>query len=339
MGKALTSGAAPGKRTEKSMKVSLHLPIENVIEATDHGEALRIIAHTAEDAGFDACNLTDHPAPTAAWRNQTNMTKTGSGGHDAFDPFTGLAFIAAATSRIRLHTHILVLPYRNPFITAKAGATLDLLSGGRLTLGVASGYLQGEYDAVGVAFEDRGTIMTENLQAWKLAWSGEAVSLTGRTFKADNILPMPLPVQRPHPPIWGGGNGEAAIRRAAQHCDGWSPFFAAPEHAAKTRTEALVTLDDMREKIAVLRAHLERAERAGQPFDICCAPPTKRVEDYTAAEARKIVDIVGQMAGLGISWIVASMPQGSLAQFLEGLHWYAEEVLRHIHPITERTLV
>lgn len=319
------------------MKASLHLPIEIVIDAPSHGETLRTIAQATERLDFDACNLTDHPAPTSAWRNQGETGKTSSGGHDALDPFTGLAFIAAATTRLRLHTHILVLPYRNPFITAKAAATLDMLSDGRLTLGVASGYLKGEYAAVGADFAARGAIMDDALKVWKLAWSGEPVDYEGRGFKGDAIMPRPLPAQKPHPPIWGGGNGAPAVRRAAEQCDGWSPFFAAPEHAAKTSAEALVTIDDLRAKIADVREMRARAGRSGG-FDICVAPPTKRVESCTPAEAQRIIDVVGQMAEIGVTWIVASMPQTGLSGFLDSIQWYSEDVLPHVHALQPHAL-
>jgi len=117
------------------MKLSLHLPMD-VEQATEfqNAKAIRLIAMAAEKAGFGAINTTDHPAPSDKWRL--------NGGHDTFDPFAALAFMAAVTNSLRLHTHILVLPYRNPLITAKCAATVDVLSDGRLTLGIGSGYLR-----------------------------------------------------------------------------------------------------------------------------------------------------------------------------------------------------
>jgi probable F420-dependent oxidoreductase len=218
------------------MKLSLCLPM--AIEVADEFQntaAVRAIAETAERLGFAGINLTDHPAPSAKWRN--------NGGHDAFDPFAALGFIGGVTHKIRLHTHIVVLPYRNPFITAKAAATVDVLSAGRLTIGIGSGYMRSEYSAVGASFETRGAAMDEAIEVMRLAWSGEPVSYEGKSFKAFGAQPRPIPVQNPIP-IWGGGNSERAIQRAARLCEGYSPFFAPPTLAASARTEELVTLQD-----------------------------------------------------------------------------------------------
>ena len=134
------------------MKTSLYIPLHLVLDdLSKTGDSLAAIGRAAEDAGFDACNLTDHPAPTAKWRH--------SGGHDALDPFAALCFIAAATRRIRLHTHIVVLPYRNPFVTAKCITTLDVVSNGRAIIGVGAGYMKGEYFALDMDYDTRGPAM------------------------------------------------------------------------------------------------------------------------------------------------------------------------------------
>ena len=114
-------------------------------------EALTRFCQVAEAAGFAGIGFTDHPAPTERWLK--------AGGHDALDPFAALSFCAAVTDRMRLIPNILVLPYRNPFVVAKSVATLDALSGGRFTLAVATGYMRGEYKALGVDFEERNALL------------------------------------------------------------------------------------------------------------------------------------------------------------------------------------
>src|SRR5437667_8890425 len=123
------------------MRFSVSLPADRIDRAPEFVTQVAIadIAHAAEAAGFDACFVTDHPFPPHRWLY--------GGGHHALDPFVALSFAAAATSRLRLQTHILVLPYRNPFLVAKAVLSLDVLSGGRVILGVAAGYLKGEFAA------------------------------------------------------------------------------------------------------------------------------------------------------------------------------------------------
>ena len=111
------------------------------------GDGLTRFAREAEAAGFSGIAFTDHPAPSHKWLT--------AGGHDALDPFAALSFVAGVTRRIRLIPNIVVLPYRNPFLVAKAAATIDAVSGGRFTLSVAAGYLRSEYRALGVDFERR----------------------------------------------------------------------------------------------------------------------------------------------------------------------------------------
>src|SRR3984957_3250763 len=159
------------------MRISLGLPTDRLDRAAEFvtGDAIAEISRAAEVAGFDAVYVTEHPIPETQWKD--------SGGHHALDPFVALAFAAAATTSLRLQTHLCVVPYRNPFLTAKAVASLDALSGGRVILGVGTGYLQEEFAALGVQFDERNELMDEALEVMKAAWSGETVSVTGRHFQ------------------------------------------------------------------------------------------------------------------------------------------------------------
>ena len=307
---------------EDIMKVSLYLTLAQIVgqEPEKAGERLKAVVQAAEQAGFDACNLTDHPAPSTEWIN--------AGGHDAFDPFASLSFMAAATSRIRLHTNIIVLPYRNPFITAKAAATLDVLSGGRLILGIGSGYQQVEYEALGADFAGRGAAMDEAIDVMKLAWSGESVVYRGKTFAAQGVLPRPLPLQKPHPPIWAGGNSNRALRRAAEKCDGWAPFFVSPKQAARNLTDALVTREDLVARIAIVRGYRDAAGRTG-PFDICANAATG-FRARTPGDAHAMIEETGKLAEAGVTWINCDIPGVDVAAVIDGIAWCADAVLPHI---------
>src|ERR1700734_2069721 len=135
--------------------------------------ALTRFCVAAEEAGFAGIGFTDHPAPTERWLK--------AGGHDALDPFAALSFCAAVTDRLRLIPNILVLPYRNPFLVAKAGATLDALSGGRFTLAVATGYLRAEYQALGVDFDQRNALFDEAIEVILGGWSQDDFAHEGLT--------------------------------------------------------------------------------------------------------------------------------------------------------------
>jgi probable F420-dependent oxidoreductase len=202
--------------------------------------------------------VTDHPFPPHRWLY--------GGGHHALDPFVALSFAAAATSRLRLQTHILVLPYRNPFLAAKAIASLDVLSGGRVIVGAAAGYLKGEFAALGADFEARQDVSDEVIRAMQLAWAGDDVRFEGRGYRAGGNSMGFRPVQRPHPPLWIGGNSRAAIRRAVELCDGWVPFPNTPAMAQFTRSPAMETFDDLA-RVAFYASATAVGRQA--PLDIC----------------------------------------------------------------------
>ena len=146
-------------------------------------QAIVRFATRAEELGFDGLGFTDHPAPSHRWLL--------AGGHDALDPFVALGLVAAVTERLRLVPHILVLPYRNPFLVAKAAATLDAVSGGRFVLAVATGYQRGEYRALGVDFEERNQLFDEALAVIRGVWSEDDFAYDGLHFTARARPPTP----------------------------------------------------------------------------------------------------------------------------------------------------
>ncbi len=150
------------------------------------GSAIVDIAMAAEKAGFHGFGFTDHPAPSQRWLE--------AGGHDAFDPFVAMSFAAAHTTTLRLVPNIIVLPYRNPFVVAKAGATLDLLSGGRFTLAVGVGYMKKEFAALGVDYEERAELFEEALEVIRSVWTTDDISFEGKNFAARGITAHPRPV-------------------------------------------------------------------------------------------------------------------------------------------------
>lgn len=302
------------------MRFSLQLPTDRVELGGElvSGEAVAEMARAAEAGGFDACFVTDHPFPADRWMQ--------AGGHHALDPFVALSFAAAATRSLRLQTHVLVLPYRNPFLTAKAAASLDALSGGRLILGVAAGYLKGEFRALGVDPEERNELCDEALVAMKAAWSGESVSLEGRHFGARGNHMLPRPLQQPHPPLWIGGNSLRAIRRAVEHGDGWAPFPSPASASPHVRTAAIENLGDLAKRIATLR---EQAEAAGRtrPLEICFSPPALTVFGSGRYEASALLDEVAACAELGVGWLCVGLPAPSRAAFCHGIERFSREIL------------
>jgi probable F420-dependent oxidoreductase len=178
-------------------------------------EAIVAAAKKAEEVGFDAIFVNDHiivgdDARSAPWTN-------------VYDPFVAMSFIAAHTSRIGIGVSVLIMPYRNPIATAKALATLDRMSAGRLTVGVGAGWNEAESAALGVPFNERGARTNEYLRLWQACWAPGKVSFAGKFASFVDIHINPKPVQQPHPPIWIGGTSDAALRRAARFAAVWQP--------------------------------------------------------------------------------------------------------------------
>jgi probable F420-dependent oxidoreductase len=134
-----------------------------------------------------------------------------------------MSFIAAHTSRIGVGVSVLIMPYRNPIASAKALATLDRMSGGRLTVGVGAGWNEAEFAALGVPFRERGARTNEYLRLWQACWAPGRVSFAGKFVSFADMYVNPKPVQLPHPPIWIGGASDAALRRAARFAAVWQP--------------------------------------------------------------------------------------------------------------------
>lgn len=301
------------------MKFTVAIPIGEITPGEFQSmQAVGEMAKALEAAKVDACYVTDHPAPSAQWLH--------ANGHDALDPFTALAFVAAASTNLRLHTNILVLAYRNPFITAKAAASLQVLSGGRLILGVGAGYQQAEFEALGVEFKKRGALMDEALEVLRLAWGGGAVVKQGANFNATGNEPRPSP--KPQPAIWIGGGSDKAVQRAARWGDGWSPFFAAPTQSKLNQDLGIQSIEQLREKVVQLE-EMRAALGKTAPFDIVIGPRA-RFKDKTRDEAEKLRNELGELAHAGVTWAMIDPGHSSRAAYLENVQWFGEEIVAHI---------
>jgi probable F420-dependent oxidoreductase len=183
------------------------------------------VARTAEAAGFESVWTAEHvvlpdpqvpPSPVPAHV-------------PILDPAVALAFVAAETTRIRLATGIVILPQRNPVVLAKEMASLDVLSKGRLILGVGVGYLKPEFDAIGADFANRGARMDEYIEALLALWTQQKPAFSGETIRFAGIDAQPRPAQRPHPPIVIGATTAPAWRRTVARADGWYGFAMDPD--------------------------------------------------------------------------------------------------------------
>ena len=196
-------------------------------------ERLGIIARKGEEFGFDTLLTGDHilvPKNISSVYPYTEGGEfPGSGSGESMEQITLLSYIAGQTSKIRLVTSVLIVPHRNPLIAAKSLATLDLLSGGRLVVGVGVGWMREEFQALGLPpFEERGAVTDEYIRAFKVLWTEDDPHFEGKYISFDDISFLPKPVQKPHPPIWVGGESRPALRRTAELADGWYPLGSNP---------------------------------------------------------------------------------------------------------------
>ena len=287
------------------------------------GAGVATLARAAEAAGFEGYGFTDHPAPSDRWLR--------AGGHDALDPFVALGFAAAVTEHLRLIPNIVVLPYRNPFVVAKAAATLDMLSGGRFTLAVGAGYLKGEFAALGVDHAERNELMDEALGVLKAIWTGDDVTVEGRHLSARGITAHPRPVTDPHPPIWIGGNSGRARQRVADHGDGWCPFPAPAIVASTARTASLDTRDRLAEAIDDLRRRLDEAGRDPSAVDIAFSNATGGDPADDGFDADAHLEGLADLARLGVTWVQVGLPGDSVEHAVEVAQRYGDTVIaRHL---------
>lgn len=283
------------------------------------GSGVAALAAAAETAGFAGFGFTDHPAPSQRWLD--------AGGHDAVDPFVAMAFAAAHTTTLRLVPNIVVLPYRNPFVVAKSGATLDVLSGGRFTLAVGVGYLKREFAALGVSYDERAELFDEALAVIRGIWTTDDYTFEGKHFNARGITAHPRPSASPHPPIWIGGNTSAARARVVNHGDGWCPF-AAPAGLAKTAgTAAIDSLDALAAGIDDLRARLSAAGRDPDGIDIVFNNFEGGSPGDDDFDAEAYLAGVDKLAALGVTWLHVTLPGDSLAHALEATEKFGQTVI------------
>ena len=222
---------------------------------------LRTLAQRAESLGFDSAWVSDHiilpRSVDSFYPYAANGVATFRPDEDYYEPLAALNFLAGCTQKIRLGTHVLILPYRNPVLTAKMISTLDVLSEGRFILGAGVGWMEEEFKALGLdTFAQRGAVTDEYIQLFKELWTKDNPEFQGEHYQLSESGFQPKPVQKPHPPIWIGGHTNPAIRRAAKYGDGWMPIGLRPP--------AILEPEELAEKIARLQ---RLTFEAGRPED------------------------------------------------------------------------
>ena len=307
------------------MEFGWHLPCYGRLATR---EALILVAREAEALGFESVFVSDHLALPFEPKTPYPGSSTGVfpiPPTDAFlEPLTALALVAAVTDRVRLGTTVLVLPHRHPVLAAKAIATLDDLSGGRIIVGAGVGWLREEIELFGVPFDRRGTWSDEALGAMKRCWADERSKHHGEFFYFDDVGCYPKPVQKPYPPLWIGGRSAAAYRRVARFGDGFHAAWAAPE----VMREQIREIWKECENVGRLGTDLTFSVRVG--YGIGEGPAPQPAAGLLGAP-RQIADQIARYADVGVSHIVLEAAARDLDEHMALLRRFADDV----RPLTE----
>src|ERR1700722_7715635 len=297
-------------RQGAKMKFMVEYPLGIDAEGRSWADPASItrFAQSLEAAGVDAIAFTDHPAPSKKWLQR--------GGHSTIDPFVGLGFCAAVTTRLRLMTALTVVPYRNPLLMTKSMTAVDVLSGGRATFVLGTGYLRSEFLALGVDFDERNALFDEAIEVAKGLWSTDALHYEGKHFTAIGATLFPPQVQQPHPPLWLGGNAKIVRDRVARWGDGWAPMLGGGVLPQTARTVAIATDAEFVDALNDLGERLEQYGRKLSDIDI-----TGSIEPTRAglSDATAYVEGLGELAKLGVTWTHAPIIRGNLPATLEAI--------------------
>ena len=291
------------------LKALHHRPWEMEVTGSDQAR----LARWAEQLGYAMVAAPEHfVIPT------DHVELSGSHYPSAY---TAMAFWAGATEEIRVNSCIALLPLQSPIAAAKTLSTMDWLSGGRVTATFGVGWLKEEFDAMGVPFAERGAIADEYIEAMKILWTEDVAEFKGRYVSFRDVVCDPKPHQKPHLPIWFGGDADPMLRRVARHASGWWPFLTRPE--------------DIPARLDYIRS---RPDYSGGLTDVFYAVGTGRIgeghveqtDPHVKADMSKeeLIDQMGWLAGLGVTMSsVMAPPLDSLEEYFEYTHWVAEEIM------------
>ncbi len=260
-------------------------------------ETMLSMAQLGEEQGFESVWAADHVIMPTRISTPYPYSKSGEyiadpkGAH--LEPFTILSFVAGCTHRIRLGFTVIVAPYRNPIVTGKMMASLDVLSNGRLIAGVGAGWLEEEFQALEVPFTKRWARTEEHIRIWKELWTAEEPQFDGQFYHFSEVQCRPQPLQKPHPPITIGGRGKASLKRVVSLGDGWQVVAEHPDDVYSTE-------GDLAKDLATLKQMSEEAGRDFQTIEITAV--------IIAGTAEGVLRDIAQYERLGVSRLILDFP-------------------------------
>jgi probable F420-dependent oxidoreductase len=313
------------------MDVGLTIPTRGPLATKDPIETL---VRRAEELGFGHLSVSDHLVVPRSIESRYPYSESGAwpgaASGECLEQFTLLAHLAAISSKPRLITAVAVIPYRGAVHTAKIAATIDVLSQGRMILGAGAGWLKEEFEALGVPpFEERGRVTDEYLQAFKILWTQDDPRFAGRHVQFANISFLPKPVQKPHPPIWVGGESPPALRRTVRYGDTWFPIGNNPRHPLDTAArlaEGIKRLHQVAEQNGRDPSSIGLAYYAGW-FD---ETRTIELEDgqrhLLTGSPAQIAEDIAALGDLGVRDLVLNLQRETLEQSLASMQHFVDEI-------------
>lgn len=271
------------------------------------------VAKRAEELGFDSVWVNHHVL-------HTGFVLDRLGSRPYYDTLTVLTYIAALTDKIRLGTSVIVLPYLNPIVLAKTLATLDVLSGGRLTVGIGVGGIREESVALGSNFAQRGAYTDEGIAIMKELWTEEDPSFQGRFYSFSGVKFSPKPLQKPHPPIWVGGHSPGALRRAARLGDAWHPSGLSPTELGKRLQDLKVQMS------AAGRPMSEITIAARTELDVLDSPVAEPQEPMRGTPDQ-LLRSIESYRNLGVTEMVLAVSTSDINRIYAVMEAFAEKVL------------
>jgi probable F420-dependent oxidoreductase len=285
-------------------------------EAAVTGADQTRLAKWAEKLGYAMIAVPEH--------HVMPRTHVALSGPHHFHAYAAMAHFAGATETIRVNSCIALLPLQHPIVSAKALSTMDWLSGGRVTVTFAVGWLKEEFDLLGVAFDTRGRMADEYIRAIVELWTKDDPAFDGEFVSFKDVAFEPKPVQKPHIPIWMGGDADAALKRVARFGSGWWPFLTKPE-TIPARIDFIRSQPDYNGALTDIMYGFGTS-RVGEGHSV-----KEDIKARAGLSKQAILDRLGWFKELGITMSSVPIPPvASVEEYMDYTQWVAEEIMPEI---------
>jgi probable F420-dependent oxidoreductase len=309
------------------MRYGFYLPTRGPLA---NRQGLSAILKTAEDVGFASVMVADHiilpTKVTSAYPYTVKGNFVSEG--ECFEQLALMSFVAGRSETMRIVSSVMIVPHRNPIFNAKSLATIDVLSGGRLTVGIGVGWMEEEFKALDAAdFKHRGAVTDEYVDIFKTLWTGKPVTYIGQFYSFDEVVCQPRPIQNPGPPIWIGGHSNPALRRVARFGDGWHPVGA-------TAASPLPP-EEMRQKLDKIQGLMEGEGRDFSKLQISYkapiydggVPPKGEERRLFTGGVNAMLEDIAIFEDMGVHELVFDFRAPSLNECLDRMQQFGEEII------------